>query len=92
MPDVCKKCIHGYTHENLKAHNVDPYIHMHAYAHIQDFILAFMMGTHERVGADSPVRLLDPHVSMVIAHTFSADKWSVHVCMRVCVCIDDVCV
>jgi hypothetical protein len=37
--------------------------------------MAFMMGTHARLGADSPVLLLDPYVAESIAKIIIADKW-----------------
>ena len=44
---------------------------------MQDFVVAFMMGTHSRLGADSPVRLLDPLLAASIAKIIVADKWFV---------------
>ncbi len=49
------------------------YLYMHTY--IQDYVMAFMMGTHSRLGADSPVLLLDPLVAACIAQIIIADKW-----------------
>ena len=51
------------------------YTHTHTYIHMQDFVEAFMMGTHARLGADSPVLLLDPLVAASIAQIIMADKW-----------------
>jgi hypothetical protein len=45
------------------------------YTYIQDYVMAFMMGTHARLGADSPVLLLDPLVAACIAQIIIADKW-----------------
>ena len=42
---------------------------------VQDFVLALMMGTHLRLGADSPVLLLDAYVAASIADTIMADRW-----------------
>ena len=41
----------------------------------QEFVLAFMMGTHSRLGARSPVLLLDAYVAASIAQIIVADKW-----------------
>ncbi len=55
------------------------YIHtcvqMYIYTYIQDYVMAFMMGTHSRLGADSPVLLLDPLVAACIGQIIIADKW-----------------
>jgi hypothetical protein len=48
---------------------------MHTRVHIQDFVLAFMMGTCPRLGADSPVLLLDAYMAEMIAKIIVADKW-----------------
>jgi hypothetical protein len=48
------------------------YLYIHTY--IQDYVMAFMMGTHSRLGADSPVLLLDPLVAACIAQIIIADK------------------
>jgi hypothetical protein len=37
--------------------------------------MAFMMGTHQSLGAHSPVLLLDPDLVVSIAHIIIADKW-----------------
>ncbi len=42
---------------------------------IQDFLIAFMMGTHARLGAHSPVLLLDPYLAVCIAQIIIADRW-----------------
>ncbi len=59
--------------------HVHTYIYMHAYlymhTYIQDYVMAFMMGTHSGLGADSPVLLLDPLVAACIAQIIIADKW-----------------
>jgi hypothetical protein len=41
----------------------------------QDFVEAFMMGTHARLGAHSPVLLLDHDIAVSIAQIIIADKW-----------------
>ncbi len=43
----------------------------------QEFVLAFMMGTHLRLGAGSPVLLLDAYVAASIAQIIVEDKWCV---------------
>jgi hypothetical protein len=43
--------------------------------HMQDYAMAFMMGTHSRLGADSPVLLLDRDIAACIAQIIIADKW-----------------
>jgi hypothetical protein len=48
---------------------------MYIFTYIQDYVMAFMMGTHSRLGADSPVLLLDPLVAASIAQFIIADKW-----------------
>ncbi len=42
---------------------------------VQDFVLAFMMGTHSRLGAGSHVLLLDPNISALIAQSIIPDRW-----------------
>ena len=42
---------------------------------VQDFVLALMMGTHSRLGADSGVLLLDAYVAASIADMLMADRW-----------------
>ena len=42
---------------------------------IQGFVEAFMMGTHARLGAHSPVLLLDPYLAVSIAQIIIADRW-----------------
>jgi hypothetical protein len=44
-------------------------------AFTQDFVEAFMMGTHARLGAHSPVLLLDPYLAVSIAQIIIADRW-----------------
>jgi hypothetical protein len=46
---------------------------LHAY--IQDFVEAFMMGTHSRLGANSPLLLLDHDIAASIAQIIIADRW-----------------
>ena len=46
----------------------------------QNLIVAFMMGTHARLNADSPLRLLDDHLVACIAQMAMADRWCVHAC------------
>jgi hypothetical protein len=51
-----------------------------------------MMGMHARLGADSPVLLLDRDIAVSISRNIIADKWyvCVYVCMyvvRVCLCV-----
>jgi hypothetical protein len=41
----------------------------------QDFVMALMMGTHARLGAHSPVLLLDPCLAVSIAQIIIADRW-----------------
>jgi hypothetical protein len=41
----------------------------------QDFVEAFMMGTHAHLGAHSPVLLLDPYLAVSIAQIIIADRW-----------------
>ncbi len=50
-------------------------IHAYVHVHTQDYVMAFMMGTHSRLGADSPVLLLDPLVAASIAQIIIDDKW-----------------
>jgi hypothetical protein len=45
----------------------------------QSFLLAFMMGTHSRVGAGSPLQLVDPYIVASIAQSIIDDKWWVKV-------------
>ena len=40
--------------------------------------MAFMMGTHSRLGAGSPVLLLDHDIAASIAKSIVADRWCVH--------------
>jgi hypothetical protein len=42
---------------------------------LQSFVLAFMMGTHSRLGAGSPVRLLDDLMAASIAQSIIPDRW-----------------
>ena len=51
------------------------YIHIITHKHIQDYVMAFMMGTHSGLGAGSPVLLLDHDVAASIAQIIIADKW-----------------
>ena len=44
---------------------------------VQDFVVAFMMGTHSRLGAGSPLLLLDPYIAACIAQMIIADSWLV---------------
>ena len=44
---------------------------------LQDIILAFMMGTHARVGQDSQVLELDVSIAEFIARNLIAEKWLV---------------
>jgi hypothetical protein len=41
----------------------------------QDFVEAFMMGTHARLGANSPVLLLNHDIAVSIAQIIIADRW-----------------
>ncbi len=41
----------------------------------QPFVLALMMGTHSRLGAGSPLRLLDDLIAASIAQSLIADSW-----------------
>jgi len=91
-------CMHTYTHTYMYTyadlcdglHDGHAFscirTYTRAYTHIQDYVTAFMMGTHSRLGADSPVLLLDPLVAESIAQIIIADKWCVLacVCMHVC--------
>jgi hypothetical protein len=43
--------------------------------YFQDVVVAFMMGTHSRLGADSPLLLLDPYIAATIAQIFISTKW-----------------
>jgi hypothetical protein len=45
------------------------------YNSIQGFVEAFMMGTHARLGAHSPVLLLDHDIAASIAQIIIADRW-----------------
>ncbi len=45
------------------------------YKSIQGFVEAFMMGTHARLGAHSPVLLLDHDIAVSIAQIIMADRW-----------------
>ncbi len=47
------------------------------YKSIQGFVEAFMMGTHARLGAHSPVLQLDPYLAVSIAQIIIADRWCV---------------
>ena len=42
---------------------------------VQDFVLALMMGTHSRLGADSGVLLWDALVTASIGDMLVADRW-----------------
>jgi hypothetical protein len=42
---------------------------------LQGFVEAFIMGTHARLGAHSPVVLLDPYLAVSIAQIIIADRW-----------------
>ena len=42
---------------------------------VQDFVVALMMGTHSRLGADSPLLLLGPYIAACIGQLFVADRW-----------------
>jgi hypothetical protein len=42
---------------------------------LQSLILAFMMGTHTRLGFRSPVLNLDSYISVFIAQAAMADAW-----------------
>ncbi len=61
------------------------YIYMHTYAHFsctfmqvkQDFMLAFMMGTHERLGMASPVMMMDPLLAASVCQIIINNQWSV---------------
>ncbi len=66
-----------------RIHIFKQYICVHTYTciHMQDYVMAFMMGTHSRLGADSPVLLLDPLVAACIAQIIIADKWWVYVAL-----------
>ncbi len=55
--------------------HIHAYIFIHSHIYIQDYVTALMMGTHSRLGADSPVLLLDPLVAACIAQIIIADKW-----------------
>jgi hypothetical protein len=80
-------CMHAYQHACMHiwtfatAMLIGTYLHVHTcmhmyiYTYIQDYVMAFMMGTHSRLGADSPVLLLDPLVAASIAQIIIADKW-----------------
>ena len=72
---LCFDALHPCLHTVLQC--------MHAHmvcAHltglcVQDFVLALMMGTHPRLGADSGVLLLDAYVAASIADMLMADRW-----------------
>ncbi len=78
-------CMHAYLelYDGLVDWDVlsRAYIHMHActyfyiLTYIQDYVMAFMMGTHSRLGADSPLLLLDRDIAVCIAQIIIADKW-----------------
>ena len=42
---------------------------------VQDFVLALMMGTHLRLGADSGVQVLGDDMLASIARILMADRW-----------------
>ncbi len=46
-----------------------------SYTSTQEFVEALMMGTHARLGAHSPVLLLDPDLAVSIAQMIIADRW-----------------
>ncbi len=50
-------------------------VHIYIHPYIQDYVMTFMMGTHPRLGADSPVLLLDHDIAVCIAQIIIADKW-----------------
>jgi hypothetical protein len=75
-------CMRTYTLINMYA-----CIHTYIHTRIQGWILAFLMGSHARLGADSPVINLDPNTAEYIVNIIRADKWSVHIYMCVCACI-----
>ena len=76
------------------------FVHAHVSCS-QDLIVAFMMGTHARLNADSPLRLLDDHLVACIAQMAIADRWCVRSCAhqhaficlpsRPCVCLMSAC-
>ena len=53
------------------------------FAYMQNYVVALMMGTHSRLGADSRLLLLDPYMAACIAQMFIADRWLVP-CIMVC--------
>ncbi len=55
--------------------HIHAYIFIHTHTYIQDYVMAFMMGTHSRLGADSSVLLLDRDIAACIAQIIIADKW-----------------
>ncbi len=59
----------------LESYNVDRAPSDGACESSQDFVEAFMMGTHARLGAHSPVLLLDPYLAVSIAQIIIADRW-----------------
>jgi hypothetical protein len=52
-------------------------------AYTQEFVLAFMMGTHSRLGVNSALQLLDPLIIFSMAQSIIADKWYVP-CLNPC--------
>ena len=42
---------------------------------LQAWVVALMMGTHSRLGADSPLLLLDPYMAAHIVQIVIANKW-----------------
>ncbi len=69
---VCE-CVPVDVHSNAtQSHNT---LLMSVHKFTQDFVVACMMGTHARLGAYSPVLLLDPHLAVSIAQIIIADRW-----------------
>ena len=54
---------------------------------MQGFVLALVMGTHSRLGADSPVLLLHHDVVVSIADILMADIWCAHSVCDKCLCL-----
>ncbi len=63
---VCLKCSAHFRHFSPSSES---------YCVLQPFVLAFMMGTHSRLGAGSPVLLLDDLMAASIAQSIIPDSW-----------------
>jgi hypothetical protein len=77
--------IHMSAHTNIDTHSTSMpkvlctfqtlFPSSESYCLLQPFVLAFMMGTHSRLGAGSPVWLLDDLMAASIAQSIIPDRW-----------------